>query len=182
MHRGFHLLWVAHLGLLLLAPKLLQERGFPEALHSWKKQQPAAVQGLSGLLMSPVLDLCSMAAVPSVWLPQVSKIPHLPPERSRAQQYLLKIGPISQSLHGCTFTVLDSGGRTWRPQRACALCAGEQRGWTSRQLRCAGALQPLLCGRALDGAAVPHRAAAWAAVHGVGVVLLRWAVASASRR
>ena len=88
-HRGFHLLWVVHLGLLLLGPKLLQEQGFPEAFHSWKKQQPAAVRRLTGLLMSPVLDLCSLAGVSSVWLPQVSKVPRLPPERCMAQQYLL---------------------------------------------------------------------------------------------
>ena len=77
MHRAFHLLWAVHLGLLLLAPKLLQERGFPESFHSWRKQQPAAAQGLTGLLMSPVLDLCSLAAVPSVWLPQVGGISFL---------------------------------------------------------------------------------------------------------
>ena len=81
MPRGFHLLWVAHLGGLLLAPKLLQERGFPEAFHSWRKQQPAAVRRLTELAMSPILDLCGLAAVPSVWLPQVSEIPRLSPER-----------------------------------------------------------------------------------------------------
>ena len=90
MHRGFHLLWAVHLGLLLLAPKLLQEQKFPEGFHSWRKQQPAAVQRLTGLLVSPVLDLCSLAAVPSVWLPQVSEESHFSPERWKAQQYLLR--------------------------------------------------------------------------------------------
>ena len=89
MHRGFHLLWALHLGLLLLAPKLLQERGFPETFHYWRKQQPAAVQGLTGLLMLPILDLCSLAAVPSVWLPQVREKLRLLPECQMAQQNLL---------------------------------------------------------------------------------------------
>ena len=73
VHRGFHLLWGVHLAGLLLAPKLLQEHGFLESFYSWRKQQPAALQGLTGLLLSPVLDLCSLAAVPSVWLPQVRR-------------------------------------------------------------------------------------------------------------
>lgn len=90
MRRGFHLLWAVHLGLLLLAPKLLQERGFPEALHSWRKQQPAVVQRPTELLMSPVLDLCSLAAVPSVWLPQVSRHGTTPTQRPLPAPVLLQ--------------------------------------------------------------------------------------------
>lgn len=35
------------------------------------KLQPPAQRKLTGLLAAPVLDLCSMASVPSIWLPQV---------------------------------------------------------------------------------------------------------------
>ena len=67
----FHLLWALHLGLLLIVPKLLFEWGMPEQLHSVMKLQPPALRKLTGLLAAPVLDLCSMASVPSIWLPQV---------------------------------------------------------------------------------------------------------------
>ena len=69
--RVFHLLWALHLGLLLLVPKLLGEWGLADQLRSAMKLQPAWLQRLTGLLMSPLLDLCSMASVPAVWLPQV---------------------------------------------------------------------------------------------------------------
>jgi hypothetical protein len=71
LHRVFHLLWALHLGLLLIVPKLLHEWGVPDLLHSVSKLQLPALQKLTGLLAAPILDLCSMASVPSIWLPQV---------------------------------------------------------------------------------------------------------------
>lgn len=71
MRRVFHLLWAVHLGLLLLAPKLLQEWGLADRLRSAMKLQPAGLQRLTALLVAPLLDLCSMAGAPAVWLPQV---------------------------------------------------------------------------------------------------------------
>ena len=52
-------------------PKLLHEWGLADRLHSAMKLQPAWLQRLTALLMSPLLDLCSMAGMPAVWLPQV---------------------------------------------------------------------------------------------------------------
>ncbi len=71
LRRIFHLLWAFHLGLLLIVPKLLNELGLADQLRLAMKMQPAALQRLTGLMLAPLLDLCSMAALPSVWLPQV---------------------------------------------------------------------------------------------------------------
>lgn len=70
--RVFHLLWALHLGLMLLLPKLLHEWELDDRLRQAIEEQPiAAVEWLLKLLMSPLLNLCSMASMPSVWLPQV---------------------------------------------------------------------------------------------------------------
>ena len=210
------------------------------------------------MLMSPVLDLCSQAAVPSVWLPQVGTTPtqgscqrqcccrvklseasHASPKQQpavvcrldgmlaphRLERDVSRIRDASRirdfsrlrlyhsvniachtSVHNrlsqaarpalpwcmhvlcslwivstCAPQPLGSCRRSPRLQRACALCAGQQRVWPSWLLCCAGALQPLPCCRAMDGAAVPLRAAARPAVHGEGVLPLGRAVAGAGR-
>ncbi len=74
MRRVFHLLWALQLGGLLLVPKLLHEWGLADRLRSSMKLQPAWLHRLTGLLMSPLLDLCSMAGMPAVWMPQVQML------------------------------------------------------------------------------------------------------------
>ena len=70
----FYGLWAVHLGGLLLLPKVLQGWQLSQRLRKAASQcQNRLVATAVSWAAHPVVALCDMADVPSIWLPQVSE-------------------------------------------------------------------------------------------------------------
>ena len=71
--RMFYGLWAAHLGGLLLAPRMLRGMQLSQRVKKAAGQcQNRLVGAAVGWAAHPVVALCDMAEVPMVWLPQAS--------------------------------------------------------------------------------------------------------------